>query len=68
MTDVHFLDYCNYFDVGILEIINKLDGTTKLCSSWYIHRNVPLKNQIKNQKQIFLKYCFYSTLAQPLVS
>ena len=55
MTDEHFLDYCNYFDVGIIETITILDGTPETGSSWYIPLNVSLKNNSKNQKQIFLK-------------
>ena len=43
MTDVQFLDYCIYFDVGVLETKNTLDITTKLGSSWYVHLNVPLE-------------------------
>ena len=58
MTDEQFLNFCNYFDVGILESINTLDGTTKPGSRWYIPLNVPFKKPTEKSEAKLLQIEF----------
>ena len=54
MTDYHFLNYFNYFHVGIVQTTNMINHTQPN-TSWYIPLNIPLKKPTQKTEPNFLR-------------
>ena len=54
ITYDYFLNYCNYFFVGITEITNMINETPPF-SSWYVPLNVSIKSQHRKPIQFFFE-------------
>ena len=59
MTDDYFLNYCIYFDVGIVKTTN-MTNDTQPNTSWYIPLNIPIKKATQKTEPNFLEIEFLS--------
>ena len=57
MTDDQFLDFINYFDVGVIETANSLNKVDA-ASSWYLSLNIKAKTSKLKQDPNFLEIEF----------